>query len=102
MTLTAEADATQFASAQDLVSACQARGFTPTDTTIRTYAAVRLWADAAAKAGTTEADKVAAILRAGSWTTVLGNLAFDAKGDPAKPDYAIYIVSGGKIGELKV
>jgi len=41
-------------------------------------------------------------LRAGSWTTVLGNLSFDAKGDPAKPDYAIYIVSGGKIGELKM
>ena len=44
----------------------------------------------------------AAILRVGSWTTVLGNLAFDAKGDPTKPDYAIYIVSGGKIGELKM
>ena len=102
MTLTAEADATQFASAQDLVSAFQAQRFTPTDTTIRTYVAVRLWADAAAKAGATEADKVGATLRAGSWTTVLGNLAFDATGDPAKPDYAIYIVSGGKIGELKM
>jgi hypothetical protein len=41
-------------------------------------------------------------LRAGSWTTVLGNLSFDAKGDPANPYYAIYIVSGGKIGELKM
>jgi branched-chain amino acid transport system substrate-binding protein len=102
VTLTAEADATQFASAQELVSAFQAQGVTPTDTTIRSYAAVRLWADAAAKAGATEADKVAATLRAGSWTTVLGNLAFDAKGDPTKPDYAIYIVSGGKIGELKM
>ena len=73
----------------------------PTDYTVRTYAAIRLWADASAKAGSTEAEKVAAVLRSGSWNTVLGTLSFDAKGDPVRADYTIYIVNGGKIGELK-
>jgi branched-chain amino acid transport system substrate-binding protein len=98
---TAEANATRFGAAQALDAAFQAAGITPTDATIRTYAAVRLWADAAAKAGSTDGDKVAAVLRSGSWNTVLGVMAFDAKGDPTGPNYAIYIVSGGKIGELK-
>jgi branched-chain amino acid transport system substrate-binding protein len=97
---TAEADATLFATAHYLVSAFQARGVTPTDCTIRTYAAVSLWAAAAARAGTTEADKVAAALRAVGWNSVLGTLAFDAKGDPVTPDYAVYVVTNSKIGEL--
>jgi branched-chain amino acid transport system substrate-binding protein len=98
--LTAEADATRFALTQDVISVLQAQGVTPTDYTIRTYAAVRLWADAAAKAGTTDADKVAATLRAGSWASVLGDIAFDAKGDPTKPDYAVYLIKDGKFAEL--
>ena len=97
----AEADSTRFASALPLIAAFQAAGVVPTDYTVRTYAAIRLWADASAKAGSTDAEKVAAVVRSGSWNTVLGILSFDAKGDPVRADYTIYIVSSGKIGQLK-
>jgi len=61
------------------------------DAGIRTYAAVLLWAAAVQKAGTTDASKLGDVLRTGSWTTALGPLSFDAKGDPVKPDYSWYI-----------
>jgi len=70
------------------------------DAAVRTYAAVQLWAAAVAKAGTTDANKVAEVLHAGSWNTVLGPLSFDAKGDLVKPDYAWYLVKDGRIREL--
>jgi branched-chain amino acid transport system substrate-binding protein len=94
-------DAAHFAGARNLVAALQAQGVAPTDYTIRSYAAVRLWADAVAKAGATDAGKVAAALRSGSWPGVLGDVAFDAKGDPTQAGYSMYIVQGGRIGELK-
>ena len=52
------------------------------------------------EAGTTDANKVAEVLRAGSWNTVLGPLSFDAKGDPVKPDYAWFLVKNGSIRQL--
>ena len=58
----AEADSTRFASALPLIAAFQAAGVVPTDYTVRTYAAIRLWADASAKAGSTEAEKVAPLV----------------------------------------
>jgi branched-chain amino acid transport system substrate-binding protein len=70
------------------------------DSAVRSYAAVQLWAAAVAKAGTTDANKVADVLRAGSWNTVLGPVSFDAKGDPVKPDYAWYLVKQHKISEM--
>jgi len=76
----AEADATQLPMAQALVAEFQSAGIAPTDYTIRTYAAVRLWADAAAKAGSTDGEKIASLLHQGTWNTVLGSLAFDSKG----------------------
>jgi branched-chain amino acid transport system substrate-binding protein len=86
---TAEADANPSAQANETH-----------DSAVRTYAAVQLWAAAVAKAGTTDANKVAEVLRAGSWNTVLGPLSFDAKGDPVKPDYAWYLVKDGRIREM--
>lgn len=97
----AEADATLLPTAQALVAQFQSSGTTPTDYTIRTYAAVRLWADAAAKAGSSDGEKIAAVLHQGTWDTVLGALAFDGKGDPITPQYAIYSVTNGKIVESK-
>jgi branched-chain amino acid transport system substrate-binding protein len=45
------------------------------------YAAVQVWAQAVEKAGTVEADAVAAAMRANEFDTVLGRIGFDAKGD---------------------
>jgi len=64
------------------------------------YAAVQEWALAANKAGTTDAKKVAAVLKAGSWDTVLGKISYDKKGDVTVSDYVMYIWHAGKYGEM--
>jgi branched-chain amino acid transport system substrate-binding protein len=92
------ADGTMFTAEADANPSAQANE--THDAAVRTYAAVQLWAAAVAKAGTTDANKVAEILRTGSWNTALGPLSFDAKGDPVKPDYAWYLVKDGSIREV--
>ena len=66
------------------------RNIDPEGFTLYAYAAVQVWAQAAAKAGTMEPRKVAAALRGGRWDTVLGKIAYTAKGDITVLDYVIY------------
>ena len=49
---------------------------------------------------TTDAAKVAATLRANTFKTIVGDLAFDAKGDIKKPEYAFYAWKGGKYAQV--
>ncbi|WP_315831671.1 branched-chain amino acid ABC transporter substrate-binding protein [Bradyrhizobium prioriisuperbiae] len=76
--------------AKAIVDRFKAKGIDPEGYTLYTYAAVQVWAQAAAKAGTTDPKKVAETIKAGSWDTVLGTLAFDAKGDIKAIDYVLY------------
>ncbi len=63
----------------------------PTGYVLYSYATIQIWAEAAAKAGTTDPGKVAAELKAGGpWPSVLGPVSFDAKGDVVNAAYAIY------------
>jgi len=65
-----------------------------------TYAAVQEWAEAVAKAGTTDPHKVAETLKAdGPWDTVLGPISYDKKGDVTKADYVWYIWHNGTYAE---
>jgi branched-chain amino acid transport system substrate-binding protein len=57
------------------------RGRGPGPGGIAAYAAVEVWAQATERAGTTALAPVAAELRRGRFLTVLGRVAFDAKGD---------------------
>jgi branched-chain amino acid transport system substrate-binding protein len=61
-----------------------------------TYAAVKVWAEAATKAKSTDAAAVAAALRTGTYQSAVGPLAFDQKGDIKNPVYDIYIWKNGK------
>ena len=45
------------------------------------YAAVTIWAEAVQSAGSFDAAAVAAAIKARRFSTILGELAFDAKGD---------------------
>jgi branched-chain amino acid transport system substrate-binding protein len=65
-------------------------GIDPEGYVLYTYAAVQVWAQAAAKAGTTDPQKVAAAMRAGTWDTVLGPISFDKKGDITAGGWAVY------------
>jgi len=66
------------------------KGVDPEGYVLYTYAAFQVWAQAAAKAGTVHAPKVAAAMRAGTWDTVLGPISFDKKGDITSGGWAVY------------
>jgi branched-chain amino acid transport system substrate-binding protein len=59
----------------------RARGLGQRPTSLATYAAVQVWARAAERAGTPDAAAVTEALHRGRFETVLGRVAFDAKGD---------------------
>ena len=79
-----------------LVQYFRSRGYEPEAYTLYTYAAVQAWAQAAAKAGTTNAARVSAALKANQFDTVLGRIGFNAKGDVTAPGYMFYVWKDGK------
>ena len=82
--------------AQDVAHAFAARQVDPEGFTLYSYAAVQVWAQAAAKAGTAAPRKVAETLKAaGPWGSVIGDLAFNAKGDPTTISYTWYVWHDG-------
>jgi branched-chain amino acid transport system substrate-binding protein len=98
--MTFPSDPRRRASAAEVVKEFKAKGIDPEGYVLYTYAAIQEWAQAATKAGTTDARKVAAALHAGTWDTVLGKISFDKKGDPAKSDYVFYIWHSGSYAEM--
>jgi len=76
--------------AKAIVEKFKAKSIDPEGYTLYTYAAIQVWTQAAAKAGTTDPKKVMATIKAGDWDTVLGKLGFDAKGDIKQIDYVVY------------
>ena len=73
-----------------VVGRFKAKGIDPEGYTLYTYAAIQEWVQAVAKAGTTDARKVAATLKAGNWDTVLGTISYTPKGDITNVDYVVY------------
>jgi branched-chain amino acid transport system substrate-binding protein len=66
------------------------KGIDPDGYTLYSYAAFQVWSEAVARARTTEAKKVAAVIRTGSWDTVLGKISYTPKGDITVIDYVVY------------
>ncbi|MBR0873125.1 branched-chain amino acid ABC transporter substrate-binding protein [Bradyrhizobium tropiciagri] len=76
--------------AKAIVEKFKAKNIDPEGYTLYTYAAMQVWTQAVAKTGSTDAKKVMATIKGGEWDTVLGKLAFDAKGDIKVIDYVVY------------
>ena len=76
--------------AKAIVERFEAKNINPEGYTLYTYAAMQIWSEAAKKAGTTDARKVMAAIKAGKWDTVIGPIEFDAKGDIKRIDYVVY------------
>lgn len=76
--------------AADVVKEFKAKNIDPEGYVLYTYAAFQAWAQAAAKTGTTDPQKVAAAMRAGTWDTVLGPISYDKKGDITSGGWAVY------------
>jgi branched-chain amino acid transport system substrate-binding protein len=76
--------------AKAIVEEFKAKNIDPEGYTLYTYAAMQVWSQAAAKAGSTDAKKVMDKIKAGAWDTVIGNLSFDAKGDIKQNAYVVW------------
>lgn len=75
--------------------------FEPEGYTLYAYAAVTVYADAAKRAKSLDGAKVAAELHKASFDTVIGKMAFDAKGDPNTEPFIVYVWKAGKYIPLK-
>jgi branched-chain amino acid transport system substrate-binding protein len=77
--------------AQAVLAKFAARNFKPEAYTLYAYAAVQVIADAAKAINSVDPAKVAEELHKGNtYKTVIGDLAFDAKGDVTRIDYVMY------------
>jgi branched-chain amino acid transport system substrate-binding protein len=89
-----------FPEAKELVAKFKAAGYDPEGYTLYTYAALQMYAQAAAATKGTDNKALAEWLRAGNeMKTVLGNLKLDAKGDLVGAKYVWYKFSKGNYAE---
>ena len=72
----------------------------PAGYVLPSYAAVQVWAAAAATAKTFAFDKVVGALNGGSFPTVLGRVSFDTKGDADIPGFVLYEWRDGRFDTL--
>lgn len=86
--------------AKDIVAKYRAKNINPESYTLYSYAAVQIMAEAAKRANSVDPKKMAAAMKDGKpFKTVIGDIAFDKKGDITRPDYVMYTWKnqGGKI-----
>ncbi|MCZ6873254.1 MAG: branched-chain amino acid ABC transporter substrate-binding protein [bacterium] len=76
-------------------------GIEPEGYVLYTYAAIQAWAQAAQQSGTTDFDKMVKTLHNGKFSTVLGNIGFDQKGDVKAPGYVFYEWHNGSYDYVK-
>ncbi|MEJ2517033.1 MAG: ABC transporter substrate-binding protein, partial [Methyloceanibacter sp.] len=78
----------------------EAQGISPEGYVLYTYAAIQSWAEAAEKAGTTDAPAVVKALNDITVRSVIGDFRFDDKGDPNLPPYAVYRWADGSYEQI--
>ena len=77
--------------AKDVVAAFKAKNYDPQAYTLYSYAAVQIFKQAAEKAGSADPKKMADVMHSGfTFKTVLGDIAYDKKGDRVDVDYVMY------------
>ncbi|MBV1703388.1 MAG: branched-chain amino acid ABC transporter substrate-binding protein [Hyphomicrobiales bacterium] len=87
--------------AAPVVAEFKAAGYDPEGYTLYSYAGVQIIAQAAAAAKSTDPAKVAAVMHSGmAFHTVLGDIAYDKKGDRTTADYVWYTWVKGADGKV--
>jgi branched-chain amino acid transport system substrate-binding protein len=87
--------------AKAVVERFRARNFEPESYTLYSYAAVQVLKQAAEAAKSVEPKKVAARIYSGmKFKTVIGELAYDKKGDVTRLDYVMYIWKKDPSGKI--
>jgi branched-chain amino acid transport system substrate-binding protein len=84
-----------------IVKRFKAKGIEPEGYVLYTYAAVQVYAQAVAAARSTDNKKVIEAMQKGTFKTVLGDITFDAKGDPKTEGYIFYVWNNGGYDYLK-
>jgi branched-chain amino acid transport system substrate-binding protein len=87
--------------AKDVVAKFKAKNFEPEAYTLYSYAAVEILKAAAEQAKSTDGKKIADVMKAGKpFKTVIGDIAYDKKGDITRPDYVMYAWKKGSDGKI--
>ena len=87
--------------ARAVLAKFEARKYKPAGYTLYTYAGLEIIAQAAAAAKSLDPKAVAAEMHKGvAYKTVIGDIAFDAKGDITRPDYVMYTWKKGADGKI--
>ncbi len=87
--------------AKAVVAKFRAKGFEPESYTLYSYAGVQIIAQAAAAAKSLDPKKVAEKMHSGmNFKTVIGNIAYDKKGDITRLDYVVYIWKKDASGKI--
>jgi branched-chain amino acid transport system substrate-binding protein len=99
--MTFSSDPRKRPTAAQVVQRFRARNVDPEGYVLYTYAAIQIWAAAAARSNGTDPRRIAALLKSGGpWQSVLGDISFTAKGDVTVPDYVFYIWRNGSYAQM--
>jgi branched-chain amino acid transport system substrate-binding protein len=99
--MTFSSDPRKRPTAAQVVQRFRARNVDPEGYVLYTYAALQIWAAAAARTNGTDPRRIAAAMKAnGPWQTVLGDISFTDKGDVTVPDYVFYVWRNGSYAEM--
>lgn len=83
-------------SAATAIEALKAASAEPDGWALYSHAIIETFAKALSEAGSTDPASVTAALKAGTFSTALGDIAFDDKGDNRAPGFVVYRWRGGK------
>jgi branched-chain amino acid transport system substrate-binding protein len=86
--------------AADVVKGFRDAGYEPEGYTLYTYATIQVFAQAVTGLSKIDASTLVPALRSGTFSTVLGSLGFDEKGDVKAPGYVFYEWRDGKYAEI--
>lgn len=87
--------------AKDVVAKFKAKNFEPEAYTLYAYAAVQILAEAAKQSKSVDGKKLSEVMKQGKpFKTVIGDIAFDKKGDITRPDYIMYVWKKGADGKI--
>jgi branched-chain amino acid transport system substrate-binding protein len=87
--------------AAEVVKKFTAKNFKPEAYTLYSYAAVQIMKQAAEEAKSLDTKKMAEVMHSGKvFKTVIGDIAYDKKGDITRPDYVMYTWKKGADGKI--
>ena len=88
--------------ASSVTAAFRAQGYEPSGSTLHAYAAVQAWAEAVQRSGSVALEPVAEVLRRDQFSTILGPIGFDDKGNVEGISFDWYVWKNGEINPVEM